>query len=349
MQDYPPCELRAMFRAGHSQFWEVADKAGILPRMGLTLTYLEGTDDPRAAEEALFSGKIDMICGNHITPYIWVARGKPIVCLASPSNAVQNRVVTREPVTSLADFKAKGLRIADTNLISSHGIAGHDRLNHILDIMRQGYAEGEAEWIEVGEGGERGAGQELQAKLIDALRTGRADAAFAGRIRPEAVPADLHVLDLPELPMINGTTITASYEALHKKEGLAERLVRAMVETIHFTRVNPEQAQRFLDVKDTRPYSQQGGRINSITRSPIKPYPSPEGMLNAWELSRMRYEDARAANPLALWDMHYLRELDLSGFIDELLEEEPGSVQEKYAKPFKQVGGAHLFAHNSSC
>jgi hypothetical protein len=214
------------------------------------------------------------------------------VCLASPSNAVQNRVVTREPVASLADFKAKGLRIADTNLISSHGIASHDRLNHIIDVMRQGYAEGEAEWIEVGAAGERGAGQELQARLIDSVRTGKADAAFAGRIRPEAAP-DLHILELPELPMINGTTITTSYEALHQKEGLAERLVRAMVETVHFTRVHPEEAQRFLDVQDTRPYSQAGGRIESITRSPIKPYPSPEGVMNAWELSRMRYEDGR--------------------------------------------------------
>jgi hypothetical protein len=316
--------------------------------MGIKLTYLEGTDDPRVAEEALFSDKIDLICGNHITPYMWVARGAPIVCLASPSNSVLNRVVTREPVESLADFKAKGLRIADTNLISSSGIASHDRLNHIVDVMRQGYAAGEAEWIEVGAAGERGAAPELQAKLFDAVRSGKADAAFAGRFRPDNAP-DLHVLDLPELPMVNGTTITTSYEVLNRKEGLAERLVRAMVETIHFTRVHPDQAQRFLDEKDTRPYTQQGGRIESITRSPIKPYPSPEGVLNAWELSRMRYAEAKDANPFALWDMHYLRELDLSGFIDELLQEEPASVQEHYAKPFRQIGGAHLFAHSSSC
>jgi len=348
MADYPSVELRARFRAGHSQFLEVADKAGILSRLGLRLTFLEGTDDPRQAEEDLFAGRIDLICGNHITPYMWAARGKPIVCLASPSNAVQNRVVTREPVSSLAEFKAKGLRIADTNLISSLGIAGHDRLNHIIDIMRQGYAEGEAEWIELGAAGTERAAPELQAKLIDAVRSGRADAAFAGRVRPADVP-DLHVLELPELPMINGTTITASYEALHKKEGLAERLVRAWVETIHFTRVNPDQAQRFLDTKDTRPYTQHGGGLGSITRSPIKPYPSVEGILNAWELSRMRYADAQGAYPIALWDMHYLRELDLSGFIDELLEEEPASVRAQYAKPFKEVGGAHLYSHNSTC
>jgi len=346
MHDYPPYELRALFRAGHSEFWEVADKAGILGRMRLSLTYLEGTDDPRVAEEALFSGKIDLICGNHITPYMWVARGKPIVCLASPSNAVRNRVVTREPVPSLGEFKAKGFRIADTNLIGSNGIAGHGRLNHIIDIMRQGYAEDEAEWIEVGAAPERGPAPELRAALLDAVKTGKADAAFVGRFA-ESEP-NLHVLDLPELPMINGTTITTSYEALNKKEGLAERLVRAMVETIHYTRMHPEEVQRFLDVKDTRPYTQQGGRIDTILRASMKPYPSAEGILNAWELSRMRYEDAQAANPFALWDMHYLRDLDLSGFIDELIQEEPASVREKYTTDFKTPEGAYLFAQSSN-
>lgn len=348
MQDYPPYELRAMYRAGHSQFWEVADKAGILGRLKLSLTYLEGTDDPRIAEDALFSGAIDLICGNHITPYKWVALGKPIVCLASPSNAVQNRVVTREPVESLAAFKAKGLRIADTNLVASHGISSHDRLNHIVDIMRQGYAEGEAEWLEMGESGERGAGPELQAALIDAVKTGKADAAYVRRFGSNAGLEGLHVLELPELPMINGTTITTSYEALNTKEGLADRLVRAMVETIHYTRMHPEEAQRFLDVQDTRPYTQGGGRIDSITRSPIKPYPSPEGVLNAWELSRMRYQEAQAANPFALWDMHYLRDLDLSGFIDELIQEEPATVRAKYATEFKETEGARLFTQNAT-
>ena len=338
-----------MFRAGHSQFWEVADKAGILGKHRISLTYLEPTDDPREAESALFSGAIDLICGNHITPYKWVALGKPIVCLASPSNSIQSRVATREPVSSLAEFKARGLRVADANLVSSLGIAGHGRLNHLLDIMRQGYDEGEAQWLELGEAPQSGPrNRDLQAALIDAVKTGKADAAFVGRGSAELAAAGLHVLDLPPLPMINGTTITTSYEALNTKEGLAERLVRAMVETIHYTRMNPEEAQRFLDVQDTRSYAQHGGRIDSITRSPIKPYPSAEGVLNAYELSRMRYEEAQAANPFALWDMHYLRDLDLSGFIDELIQEEPASVREKYATDFRQTGGAHLFTQNAT-
>lgn len=327
MQDYPPYDLNIIFRAGHSQFWELADKAGILGRMKLTLRSSEETDDPRVAEAALFAGDIDFICGNHITPYLWVGRGKPIVCLASPSNAVQGRVITREPVTSLAELKARGLRIADTNLVSSNGIAGHGRLNHILHVMRQGYELGEAEWLEMGQSEDPG----IRERLIDAVKSGKADAAFVGRYRAGSESAGVHVLDLPPLEMINGTTLTTSYEALNKKEGLAERLVQAMVETIHYTRMHLEEAQRFLDVKDDRPYSQHGGRAEVVASSPIKPYPSGQGILNAYELSCMRYEEAKAANPLALWDVHYLRDLDLSGFIDELVQEEPPSVREKYA------------------
>jgi hypothetical protein len=315
--------------------------------MRLSLTYLEGTDDPRVAEEALFSGNVDLICGNHITPYMWVARGAPIVCLASPSNTVRNRVVTREPVASLGEFKAKGFRIADTNLIGQSGIAGHGRLNHIIDIMRQGYGEGEAEWVEVGAAPESGLAPELRGALLDSVKTGKADAAFVGRFGTMGDPG-LHVMELPTLPMINGTTITTSYEALNKKQGLAERLVKAMVETIHYTRMHPDEVQRFLDVKDTRPYTQQGGRIDTILRSSMKPYPSPEGIMNAWELSRMRYKDSEAANPFALWDMHYLRDLDLSGFIDELIQEEPESVRAKYATEFKPGEGAFLFSQSST-
>lgn len=326
MQDYPPHDLNILFRAGHSQFWELGDKAGILGRMRLTLRSLEGTDDPRVAEAALFAGEIDVIAGNHITPYLWVARGKPMVCLASPSNGIQSRVITREPVSSLADFKAKGLRIADSDLVSSLGIAGHGRLNHILDVMRSGYEEGEAEWVEMGQPEDPG----FRESLIDAVKSGRADAAFVGRFRAGSEPAGVHVLDLPTLDMINGTTITTSYEALNRKEGLAQRLVQAMVETIHYARMHPEQAQRFLDVKDDRPYSQHGGRAETVSYSPIKPYPSAQGILNAYELSCMRYEEAKAANPLALWDMHYLRDLDVSGFIDELIQEEPASVRERH-------------------
>jgi hypothetical protein len=56
---------------------------------------------------------------------------------------------------------------------------------------------------------------------------------------------------------------------------------------------------------------------------PLRPYPDNQAVTNAYELCCMQYPEAKAISPLALWDTHYLRDLDLSGFIDELAAEAP--------------------------
>ncbi len=42
--------------------------------------------------------------------------------------------------------------------------------------------------------------------------------------------------------------------------------------------------------------------------------------INAYELGCMKSPEAREVSPMALWDIHYLRELDQSGFIDRLYQ-----------------------------
>ena len=78
--------------------------------------------------------------------------------------------------------------------------------------------------------------------------------------------------------------------------------------------------------------------------------------MNAYTLSCMRYEDATLADPSALWDMHYLRDLDMSGFIDELLDDEPlralvSLCNEIYFVPFvaNVEGERQFFNQNFPC
>jgi len=319
MHDYPPYALNVVYRSSHSAVWELAEKAGILAELRLTLRSLEFGDNPKTAEEALFRGDVDFISGNHVTPYRWVARGEPIVCIASANNAIRNRVVTREPVTSLADF-GRTLRVADTNLISADdGAVSHTRGNHILDISHGGFGPSEAEWIELGEPRD----PSYQATLIDAIRSGCADVAFLPRRHREIAAAGLPTLDLPALPMVTGTTITTTYESLNRKEGLADRLVRAMVLSAHYARMRPQEAQTLLDTKMGKPYHERGGRARGVAQFCMKPYPTAEAITNVFELCCMWHEEARAVNPIALWDTRSLRDLDLTGFIDELIQEEP--------------------------
>jgi ABC-type nitrate/sulfonate/bicarbonate transport system substrate-binding protein len=319
-QDLEPYALNIMFRSGHSYLWELAEKSGILGQLGLSLASLEEADWAGRADEALFNGQIDLIAGNHISPYYHVATGKPIVCIASPSNAVRGRFISREPLDSLADLKGKTVRIADCDFLDEHGGLRHGRGNHIIEVYRAGFEPEELEWIELGP--EHAPG--VPERVVETVRSGKADIGFGfGRDAAALEREGFHITELPTLPMINGSTITTSYEALGKKERLAERLVQAMVETIHFARVNPEEGQRLLSATLGKPYHEWHGRIQSVSRYRIKPYPDMEAVSNVYELSAMRYEEARTMNPFALWDMHYLRELDQTGLIDELIQEEP--------------------------
>lgn len=323
MSDYEPIELHAFFRARHSTLWELADKAGAMAQLGMTLRSLDACAASNLAEDAIFNGKVDFVAGNHITPYVWVARGKPIVCLASPNNSVRNRAVTRQPVSSLAELTGNTLRVADSTLISASGGYHHGRGNHILDVEHAGFEPEAVEWLDLGDSGDPG----YRAAQYEALTKDRADVTFVSGGAEEWRREGFNVLELDTLPMINGPTITTSYEALNKKDRLGERLVRAMVLTIHYARMHPEEAQRLLDARMGRPYQERGGRAASIARLPIKPYPAHDAIANAYDLCSRQYPDAQLVSPVALWDIHYLRDLDLSGFIDELIQEEPESAR----------------------
>ena len=50
----------------------------------------------------------------------------------------------------------------------------------------------------------------------------------------------------------------------------------------------------------------------------VKPYPTTEAIVNSNEIAAHEYGTA-VENPLTLWDLHWLKELDDEGFIDELV------------------------------
>ena len=49
-----------------------------------------------------------------------------------------------------------------------------------------------------------------------------------------------------------------------------------------------------------------------------KPYPPPEAIANTYEIATLEYDGAKGLNPLTLWDLHWVKELDDEGFIDDL-------------------------------
>src|SRR5262245_40039474 len=229
MSDDNTMEIRGFYRShSHLPIWEVMDKAGIWDQVGLKVTF-EFCDSSSAAEKALFEGSVDFVSGNHISPYLLVRRGKPIVSLTSPSNSVNDKLVAIFPIKEVSALRGK--RIGDTTLVDSIGGYHHPRGNHMLYIMRGGLRLDEVEWVELTE-----SNKEFQSMQLEVVKSGKVDAIFVTGNTDKFEQADLHVLSLDRLPMINGPTLTSTLTTLQKKAGLAERLVKAQVMAIHFAR-----------------------------------------------------------------------------------------------------------------
>src|SRR6266511_227041 len=164
MAEYKPMEIRGFYRShSHLPIWEVMDKAGIWEKVGLKVSF-EFCNSSEVAEKALFGGEVDFVSGNHISPYLLVKRGKPIVCLTSPSNSVNDRLVTRSPVKKVSELEGK--RIGDTTLVDSIGGYHHPRGNHMLYVLRAGLKLDEVEWVELSESND-----EFKAMQMDVLNS----------------------------------------------------------------------------------------------------------------------------------------------------------------------------------
>ena len=286
------------------------EKAGIWEQVGLKVSF-EFCDSSEAAEKALLSGDVDFVSGNHISPYLLVRRGKPIVSLTSPSNSVHDRLVTRLPVKAVAELKGK--RIGDTTLVDSIGGYHHPRGNHMLYVMRGGLRLDEVEFVELTD-----SNNEFRAMQMDVLKSNKVDAIFVTGNTDHFTQAGMHVLQLDRLSMINGPTLTSTLTTLQNKEGLAERLVKAQVMGIYFARTRRGETEKILEGLRRRVPECKNVNYRSVSRFLPKPYPDHEAVANAYRLCCLKSPETEEQSPMALWDLHYLRELDNSGFIDAL-------------------------------
>jgi ABC-type nitrate/sulfonate/bicarbonate transport system substrate-binding protein len=311
MPEQKTMEIRAFFRShSHLPIWEVIEKAGIWDQVGLKVTF-EFCDSSSAAEKALFDDGVDFVSGNHISPYLLVRRGKPIVSLTSPSNSVNDKLVARFPIKQVSDLRGK--RIGDTTLVDSIGGYHHPRGNHMLYVMRGGLRLDEVEWVELTE-----SNKEFHDMQLEVVKSGKVDAIFVTGNTDQFEQAGLHVLSLDRLPMINGPTLTSTLTTLQKKAGLAERLVKAQVMGIHFARTRRGETEDILEGLRRRVPEAKNVSYRSVAKLLPKPYPDHEGVANAYKLCCLKSPETEEMSPMALWDLHYLRELDNSGFIDAL-------------------------------
>ncbi len=305
-------QLRIIYRSNsHAPLWLVADKSGSWQKNGLDVDTSPQLVREKAVE-SLKSGRVDLISGNHHNLYVRNAtNGEDFVHLAQATNNwTENKLVVRPGVRSIEDLRGKKI-VADR-------LTSHAGLNVWLFLKQQGLDadRGDVELVEM-----RGSSEERWKKVV----AGEYDATFVTIPHDSrAAQAGAHVIAGSAIPMIRGVTLTTTMTFVREHAEDIRLLTRGFVDTIHFFITKPEETLEILS-EHARPIlklqSDQEVKTlydewaQSLER---KPYPALPAIANVFELALRRNPEIAGYNPLALWDTHFVRELDDSGYIDGL-------------------------------
>jgi ABC-type nitrate/sulfonate/bicarbonate transport system substrate-binding protein len=304
-------ELRIIYRSNsHAPLWIVAEKSGVWEKNSLAVNTSPQLVREKAVE-ALRNGHVDLISGNHHNLYVRNAKGEDFVHLAQAGNNwTENRLVVAHGIRSVIDLKGK--KVAVDKLTS------HAGLNVWLFLRQEGLDadRGDVDLVEL-----RGPVEERWQRVLSGE--------FAGTFvtlphDTRAERAGAHVIRVRAMPMIRGVTLTTTMSFVKNYEAKIRLLIRGFVDAIHFfiTRkqetleILKEHASPILHLQsDEEVETLYEEWAQSLER---KPYPAIEAIANVFRLAVRRNPEIASFNPLALWDSHYVRELDDSGYIDQL-------------------------------
>jgi ABC-type nitrate/sulfonate/bicarbonate transport system substrate-binding protein len=135
--------------------------------------------------------------------------------------------------------------------------------------------------------------------------------------------AGLKVIDLEPLPMIHFTTLSTSQKFVQNHPDVVERFIKGLLEGIAFFKKEPEKAKKIIKERHTSE-GQMDDEMVSVVYSELaralepKLYPTMPAINNVYQEAMRQDVEAKTINPLSLWDLHFVKKLDDSGFVDEL-------------------------------
>lgn len=307
-------EIRIAYRHGLQAPVFNLKNDGFFEKYGLNVSF-HHTPKTEEAEGGLLSGKFDIVFGNHIRPFVDRARGEKIVYLAQPHNYWQHSLISRRGsgIHSVRDLRGKRLGVA--------GIGDHGELVIRAELKNAGLdPKRDVEAVDLGD-------MLNFLHKYEKLKAGEVDAIFS------PPPYDwlgrregLTVIDVPNYPQIQGATVTTRSDFLPGNEDLIVDLLKAYCEGLHHFHTRREEttdtlmaelAPRF-GIPEREAYKHLYDRRREILEK--KPYPTLEAIRCVFEIATWEYPEIKGSNPLAAWDLHYLRELDETGFIDRLYQ-----------------------------
>lgn len=298
--------------SSHLLLHHVIAKSGAWAKHGLEVNY----DYFIGAEEAhadVPSGKVEFVSGNHITTYGHRARGDEWVYLGQATN-----------VANLSLVVPKGSEISEISHLREKTIASgsekdkHPNLNEWLYLKQRGLD------VDKDEVAIMPKGENENRTTIDMVLNGDVDAALMTPPNTQiAAAAGLNVIDVESLPMILNTSISTSLRFVKDNPDLVQRFLKGTLEGIAYFMKNPAESKKIIQDNYTRKGVLSDDVVNKVydnLTETLEPtlYPTLEAISNVYQLGVRQDPDALKINPMALWDLHHLREIDDSGFIKGL-------------------------------
>jgi hypothetical protein len=132
------------------------------------------------------------------------------------------------------------------------------------------------------------------------------------------------IMELPTMAMIEGVTLTTTTTYVQNHEDEARSLISALIDATHFFKTKKADTLAIIKKHCTELLKMQNDEEwdcfyeTQAASLEAKPYPTLDAIQNVFSLALKRDPVIKNFNPLALWDLHYLREIDDSGYINRL-------------------------------
>jgi ABC-type nitrate/sulfonate/bicarbonate transport system substrate-binding protein len=302
--------------SSHLPLLTIFKESGVTRKYGfdIDLEIVGGARAPTMGHRTklVYAGEVDFVSGLHHETYRERSKGhKRLVYLAQTQNRWDDRLVGPTGLKSVDELRGKRIVCHST----APCVTGN-----LKAILRQlGFKEDEikVEAIESMSGN--------LTRYVDDVVAGKAAAALVD------MPFDLYaenkglkIIPLPERPVIHNTTILTTTDYIRDNRETVILFLKSLIDAIHFFKTEPEQVAAILQKNLSKRYTlDDRAYFVHLQREwaqllLAKPYPLPSAIQNVFELDAAHDPKMGNISPMEPWDLHYLREIDDSGFIDQL-------------------------------
>ena len=262
----------------------------------------------RDFEKALLDKRCDAIIEHVEYLYAEAARGRKVTFFCAPQIHRGLQLVVGKNFTGLNDLRGKRMAVRDLG-----------RPFAVTLWLRKMGLEQEVKTIIVPD---KEIGRWQQWRKV---ASGECAACFVAPIYlPPALAAGLEVFPVREAEIVSNFAQACLSSFAAENSTVMKSYMKAVVHALALLLYRREEAleiaaqepMRLMSITDRGELRRQVESIAEMLR--VKPYPTAEAIVNSNAIAAHEY-GAKIDNPMILWDLHWLKELDDEGFIDDLV------------------------------